>query len=103
MSELEYVSQTLTKAISSLRAGPGRIREDMKAAYAEWHPITVDKLPDELRDDWQSIIDRLTVVKDDEKGHVLATIDSLSEKALIDIATDIMKFTDRVDASLRGD
>ena len=103
MRELEYVSQTLTKAISSLRAGPGEITEGMKAAYAEWHPITVDKLPGELRNDWQSIIDRLTVVKDDEKGHVLATIDSLSEKALIDIATDIMKFADRVDASLRGD
>ena len=45
MSELDYVSHTLAKAISTLASHPGRIEERMKSAHAEWHPITVDKLP----------------------------------------------------------
>ena len=96
MSELDYVSQALEKAIYALKAGPGQIRKGMIAAHKEWHPITVDKLPAELKDDWQSIIDRLTVVKDDEQGHVPATIDSLSDDDLNELAMDIMDFADRV-------
>lgn len=95
MSELDYVSQTLAKAVLVL-GRPGGIAERMKAAYAEWHPITADKLPAELRNKWQSIIDRLTVVKDDEQDHVPATIDSLSDDDLNELAMDIMDFADRV-------
>ena len=75
---------------------PDCAREGMKSAHREWHPITADKVPAELRKKWQSIIDRLTVVKDDEQGHVPATIDSLSDDDLNDLAMDIMDFADRV-------
>jgi hypothetical protein len=96
MSELDYVSQTLAKAISTLASHPGRIAERMESAHVEWHPITVDKVPSDLRGDWQYVIDRLTVVEDDEKGHVPATIDSLSETDLSEIATHILSFADRI-------
>ena len=96
MSEIDYVSQILTKAISALASHPGRIAERMKSAHAEWHPIRKDKLPGELRDDWQYIVDRLTVVEDDIEGLVPATIDSLSETDLSEIAVHIMSFADRV-------
>ena len=95
MSELDYVSQTLAKAVLAL-GRPGGIAERMKSAHREWHPITADKVPAELRKKWQSIIDRLTVVKDDEQGHVPATIDSLSDDDLNDLAMDIMDFAARV-------
>ena len=48
MSELDYVSQTLAKAVSVL-GGSGRIAARMKSAHREWHPITADKLPAELK------------------------------------------------------
>ncbi len=101
MSELDYVSQTLAKAISTLASHPGRIEERMKSAHAEWHPITVDKLPDDLRDDWLYIVDRLTVVDDDIEGLVAANVGSLSETDLSDIVMHLMSFADRVDTFLR--
>ena len=101
MSELDYVSQTLAKAISVLASHPGRIAERMKSAHAEWHPITVDKLPGDLRGDWQYILDCLTLVEDDVEGLVPATIDSLSETDLSEIAVHILSFADRVNAFLR--
>lgn len=51
MSELDYVSQTLTRVISILATHQGGIAERMQRAYAELHPITVDKLPDDLKGD----------------------------------------------------
>ena len=41
---------------------------------------------------------RLTLVKNDEAGHVPATIDNLSDGDLNDLAMDIIDFKDRVDA-----
>ena len=96
MSELDYVSQTLAKAISTLASHPGRIEERMKSAHAEWHPISVDKLPDDLRDDWLNIVDRLTVVDDDIEGLMPANIGSLSETDLSEIVMLLMSFADRV-------
>ena len=101
MSELDYVSQTLAKAISTLATHPGRITERMKSAHAEWHPIAVDKLPGDLKADWLYIVDRLTVVDDDVEGLVPATINTLSETDLCEIAILIMSFADRVDTFLR--
>ena len=101
MAVLDYVSQVLTKTIRALASHPGRIAERMKAAYAEMHPVTPDKLPGDLRGDLVYIWDRLTAVKDDEKGHVPATIDSLSETELSEIAGRILSLADRVDAALR--
>ena len=75
-----------------------RVHKPNRPGYAEWHPVTADKLPDELKADWQDIVHRLTLVKDDEQGHVPATIDNLSDGDLNDLAMDIIDFRDRVDA-----
>lgn len=101
MSELDYVSQTLAKAISTIASHPGRIAERMKSAHAEWHPITVDKLPGDLRGDWQNIVDCLTVVDDDVEGLMPASINTLSETDLSKIVMLIINFADRVDSFLR--
>ena len=97
MSELDYVSQTLTKAISVLATHPGGIAERMKRAYAELHPITVDKLPDDLKGDGVHIEVELGI----GEGDVPARIDSLSEPDLSLIAIQILSFADRADTFLR--
>ncbi|MEW5703292.1 MAG: hypothetical protein AB1781_01715 [Pseudomonadota bacterium] len=97
MARLDYVSQALTKAISSLVSHPGRIADRMKSAYAEMWPVESKKLPDDLRSDWIYIEDRLNV----GEGDVASTIDELSETDLSEIAIRILSFADRVDTFLR--
>ena len=97
MGQLDYVSQTLAKAISALATHPGRIAERMKSAYAEMYPITQDKLPIDLIGDWVLIELRLGI----ENGDVPPTIDTLSDADLSELAILIMSFADRVDKFLR--
>ncbi len=96
MSQLDYVSTTLNKVVMILAAN-GSIRARMKFAAREWHPITADKLPKALRNDWQYIVDRLSSVKNDDIGNVPATINKLSDDALNDLAIGIMQFAFRVE------
>lgn len=55
-----YALETLGHAVYYLAVGGGDVRKRLKTAYMEFHPISEDDFPPNLREDWKWIIKQLT-------------------------------------------
>ena len=80
MSDLNYAAEKFWSAIGSL-AGNGPIKQRLESAFLHFHPIKPDDFANaETRKDYEDLMRRLTVVKDDAKGHVPSTIAAMTEE-----------------------
>ncbi|WP_176058126.1 hypothetical protein [Paraburkholderia sp. BCC1876] len=60
MRRYSRVREKLTNALHRLATREGDVRERLRAAHWALAQLTAQELPPELREDWQSIIHRLT-------------------------------------------
>jgi hypothetical protein len=52
-----YALEKLSHAVSYLAVGPGDLRERLKTAYMEFHPVSEDDFPPHLQADWNWVKD----------------------------------------------
>ena len=55
-----YALEKLSHAVYYLAVGGGDVRQRLKTAYMEFHPVSEEDFPPHLRDDWKWIITQLT-------------------------------------------
>lgn len=60
MFPYRYAHEKLTNAIRILAISPGDVRSRLASAYEEFHTLRLDNFPEELRNDYQWVIDELT-------------------------------------------
>jgi hypothetical protein len=60
MRRYSRVREKLTEAVYRLATQEGDVRARLKSAHWVLRQLTVEELPDELREDWESIMHRLT-------------------------------------------
>lgn len=91
MGELGYPYEKFYNAVSVLARSPRRIQDRILSAYMSFHPIKSSDFKDpEMATSYQEIMDRLTTVKDSEKGHVPATLDQMSDSEASVVADKIV-------------
>lgn len=99
-----YALQKLELAILDLATGPGDIRSRLSSIYiSHLHVVNVRDFPDELKEEWNSIIKSLTkkgpVVGTDGEiftGSVDNTLRLMRNKTGVKIANNILVLRDRL-------
>lgn len=92
-----YALEKFLQAERALCEGLGDIKERLKDAYMCFHPVRKEDLPEELRGDYQWVIDQLTkkpqlVAKDSDfvvSGSVDQTLHLMRRKTAANIAERI--------------
>lgn len=80
MGELSYPYEKFYNAVSVLARSTRSIQDRIHSAYVSFHPIRVSDFKDpEIAASYQELMDRLTKVKDAEKGHVPATLEQMDD------------------------
>jgi hypothetical protein len=94
MDPLAYPWEKFSNAVYAL-ASEGPLQERILAAYMSFHVLTAKDFTDpDLREQFEEIERRLTVVKDDpQKGFVPATLDRMSDAEAREVASLIVEMT----------
>ena len=59
-SQLIYASEKFSRAVYLLAIGPGDVRSRLREAFYEFHPVQSTLLPEEIRKEYDWILDQLT-------------------------------------------
>jgi hypothetical protein len=91
MDPLSYPWQKFSSAIYSL-AGEGSLQSRIGGAYATFHVLQVEHFKDhpDLWDQYQQIIDRLTVIKNPDEGYAAATLEQMPDDEACEVITMIL-------------
>jgi hypothetical protein len=99
-----YALEKFFQAERELSEGLGDIKERLKDAYMCFHPVRKEDLPDELRDDYQWVIDQMTrkpqlIAKDSNfvvSGSIDQTLHFMPRKTAAKIAERIRHIRKRL-------
>jgi len=106
---LAYADEKFSAAIHTLATAPGPIKPRLIEAIAvDIGYIQPERdLPEELRDDFVALIDRVThdspTVSNPADGRVQATIGRMTDAEAVEIAQEILSFADRVAGALEDE
>ena len=91
MADTGYLYQKLSEAVRTLATGLGLLRERMVYALASFATITLSDFPEELRREYNILIERagLLEAKGDE-GRFAATLNQMSDEDVIRLAKTIL-------------
>ena len=56
----QYADQLLSRALVTLATAPGDVRSRILEAYASFHPLTTEHFPENLREDFEWVMKKLT-------------------------------------------
>jgi len=91
MGELSYPYEKFYNAVSVLARSTRSIQDRIHSAYMSFHPISASDFKDpEMASTYQEIMNRLTKVKDAEKGYVPATLGQMDDDEASLIADKIV-------------
>ena len=91
MGDFNYAYVNFCDAIDKMAIYPGTIRDRLLIAYDQFSPVTINDIPEELKDDYNWIIEKLTK-KDPvfDEGSVRATLYGMRTKTAVKIAEKIL-------------
>jgi len=106
---LAYADEKFSAAIRTLAIAPGPIKPRLIEAIAVHlsYIQTERDLPEELRDDYVALLDRVThewpTVSNPADGRVQATIGHMTDAEAVEIADEILSFAYRVAEALEDE
>ncbi len=103
MVRARYASECFSKAVFALATGTGSIRERLHAASIGFAPLHEEDIPDDLRGEYQAILDALTKKEPllQSEGRVRATLRGMHLKRAQRIAVMIWNLNVRLDTYMR--
>jgi len=97
---LDYAHQKFSAAVESMAESPESIQRRIAAAYLDQlHVINPDDLPDEVRMDFNIMVEQLTAVEPSgNEGSVNASVANMSDDDAVAIARKIVHIHDVLNA-----
>ncbi len=85
--DLSYPFEKFMVAVDALATSPERLQDRLHSAFMTFHTIRVEDFDDpDMQSALNEIMDRLTKVRDAEKGYVPATVEQMSDEDAKDVA-----------------
>jgi hypothetical protein len=104
---MSYALEKFNLAIYDLTVGEDDVKWRLQRAFRHLNAVSERDFPEELKDDWQSIINRLTKRESDwkgtqfDEGSFKATMFRMHKKTAAKIVVDIVELQDRLDGYVK--
>jgi hypothetical protein len=98
-SGYSYANEKFTNAIHLMATSPSSLRDRIYGAYFHFHPLQPKELPEDLRTDFEWILQQLTKYDaESDEGKVRASLNKLDDATIQDVADKIAHIYDMLHA-----